>query len=248
KIIHLDVPNYIQIRSSTSTEKPTATQTSSPTTTQAKCNTVTEKVSSIPNLDRIDQEQLPLDGKYKYPSSDGFGVNVYIVDTGINLDNVEFEGRAKFGGTLESIGISVNNATESAIGLGIHVVVAAGNFGVDACDFTPASAPNAITVSATEAMSDNFPNFSNFGPCVNILAPGVNITAAGNKRSTDLMTLTGTSQAAPHVAGAVALIISSSGNRSPAEMKIELDNLSTKDVINGLYFPDRPITPNRLLR
>ncbi|CAG8781745.1 9657_t:CDS:2, partial [Racocetra persica] len=70
------------------------------------------------------------------------------------------------------------------------------------------------------------------------------ITAAGNLSPTDLLLLSGTSQAAPHVAGTIALIIASSGNRSPDKMKEFLDKLSTKNVVKGFIGS----APNRFLR
>ncbi|CAG8831267.1 33797_t:CDS:2, partial [Racocetra persica] len=93
----------------------------------------------------------------------------------------------------------------------------------------------------TETDSDAIAIFSNFGNCTNIFAPGTLITAAGNQSSTGLITFDGTSQASPHVAGTVALIIASSGNKSPDQMKKFLDNLSTKNVVKNL---DK-VTPNR---
>ncbi|CAG8681733.1 2458_t:CDS:2 [Racocetra persica] len=247
--------------------------------------TPTTETSTIPNnLDRIDQPSLPLDGIYNFPSSAGSNVNVYVVDTGINVNHTEFGGRAIFGPVFcegcppyDDNGMSIgffdtsfvlNNAT-AEVGLkGVHVVLAAGNSATNACLFTPQSAPNAITVAATETNTDSITDFSNFGICVNIFAPGnnlklaltadlwnwshgilqevicTNITAAGNRSSTDLIAFTGTSQASPHVAGAVALIIASSGNKSPDEMKKFLDDISTKDVVTG-YIID---TPNRFIR
>ncbi|CAG8636538.1 2213_t:CDS:2 [Cetraspora pellucida] len=211
------------------------------------------------NLDRIDQPSRPLDGSYTYPASSGNGVNVYIVDSGINIDNVEFEGRATRGPVfcsgcpnIDDLGMSlqsdlsqaVNNAIRQLTTLGIHVIVAAGNFAKDACTITPASAPDAITVAATDTDTDTIADFSDFGTCVNIFAPGTNIAAAGNKNSSALSIYTGTSQATPHVAGTVALIIASGGNRSPAQMKIDLDNLSTKNIVLGNING----SPNRFLR
>ncbi|CAG8810172.1 4854_t:CDS:2, partial [Racocetra persica] len=126
---------------------------------------------------------------------------------------------------------TLNNATVEVGKRGIHVVAAAGNDAENTCLTTPASAPNVIAVGATDAKTDVIADFSNIGKCVNIFAPGIEITAAGNESPTDLVTFTGTSQASPHVAGTIALIIASSGNRSPDQMKKFLDNLSTKNVV-----------------
>jgi subtilisin family serine protease len=139
---------------------------------------------------------------------------------------------------------SVNMATKKAVDAGIHVVVAAGNSAVDACNVSPASTPGAITVGATENESDEITNFSNRGPCLDIFAPGRNIMSAGSKSPVDVSVLSGTSFSSPHVAGAIALIISKRGNLSPAKMTQELLKQSTKGVVKGL---DRK-TPNNFLR
>ncbi|EXX79087.1 Prb1p [Rhizophagus irregularis DAOM 197198w] len=129
---------------------------------------------------------------------------------------------------------SMNNIIENLTNAGIHVVVAAGNDDTDACKSSPSSAPTAITVGATEEDSDQVVDFSNFGRCLDIFAPGVNIKGAGNQSDDDVLELSGTSQASPHVAGTIALIISEFGNRSPNEMSNILNRLSSKNTIKGL--------------
>jgi subtilisin family serine protease len=120
---------------------------------------------------------------------------------------------------------------------GIHVVVIAGNTAegapgpVDACTISPASELSAITVGATEEFSDAVTGFSNFGKCLDIFAPGTNILSAGIASNVATKRLDGTSQAAPHVAGTVALIIGEFGDSSPAKMAMTLNNFATKGVI-----------------
>src|SRR5688572_2676185 len=98
--------------------------------------------------------------------------------------------------------------------LGIHVVASAGDNSRDACKSSPASAPQAITVGATEKFTNNVTNTTNFGSCVDIFAPGRDIIAAGALNTT-LSKASGTSQACSHVTGAIALIISKKGNLKP---------------------------------
>lgn len=138
---------------------------------------------------------------------------------------------------------AVNDAVKALTDAGVHVVVAAGNEAVDACLDSPSSEPSAITVAASDA-DDTLAFFSNFGRCVDIIAPGVQIESVGIENDDSTQVFSGTSQASPHVAGTIALIISKSGNKTPADMADELLGLSTGDEINGL---DRT-TANQFLR
>jgi len=144
------------------------------------------------------------------------------------------------GGTSQAIDKVVNDLTVA----GIHVVVAAGNESEDACNGSPSAAPSAITVGATEDTSDRITNFSNFGKCIDIFAPGRRIKSAASNNNNGSVIFSGTSQASPHVAGAVALFIAKSGNTSPKSMASEIIKLSTEDVVDGLDSS----TPNRFLR
>jgi subtilisin family serine protease len=87
------------------------------------------------------------------------------------------------------------------------VVTAAGNEAENACVTSPASAPAAITVGATDR-NDRRPSWSNYGSCVDLFAPGVDITSAYSSGATATRMMSGTSMASPHVAGAAALVLS----------------------------------------
>jgi subtilisin family serine protease len=107
--------------------------------------------------------------------------------------------------------VSVNKAVRVLTEAGVPVVVAAGNENQDASNISPASEPTAFTVAATTT-SDSRAPYSNFGPSVDIFAPGSSVTSAGVVDDYSTATLSGTSQACPHVAGVMALYF----ERSPS--------------------------------
>ncbi|KAG0301444.1 hypothetical protein BGZ98_008354 [Dissophora globulifera] len=102
-----------------------------------------------------------------------------------------------------------NAAIQEAMKLGIHFSIAAGNDGKDACKYSPASTPGAMTVGATDK-DDTIASYSNWGPCVAIYAPGSNIVSAWTGSATATHLQSGTSMASPHVAGLMALLLSES--------------------------------------
>jgi subtilisin family serine protease len=123
---------------------------------------------------------------------------------------------------------------QAAVEAGITVVVAAGNTSSDACTTSPAAAPGAITVSATAQNSTWASSFSNFGTCVSILAPGVNIPSVDASSPMNARTLSGTSMASPQVAGTAALYLALHKLATPADVKQALTSHALASVISGV--------------
>lgn len=145
----------------------------------------------------------------------------------------------------------VNEAKDTAVQRlteqGIFVAVAAGNDTQDACEFSPARSPHAMTVGATDRF-DKFAFYSNYGTCVDILAPGSDVTSAWNSSEYSFNSLSGTSMATPHVAGAAALILAARPQASPAEVKQTLlDNAVTGAITGTEEAGAVPATVNLLL-
>lgn len=127
---------------------------------------------------------------------------------------------------------SFNTAIAAMIDKGITTVVAAGNSRADACGYSPASTPEAITVGATDRF-DTRASFSNFGDCVDIFAPGVGIASANAKNYTSPVLLSGTSMASPHVAGVAALILGSSPQATTAQVEERIYAMSRPGIVNN---------------
>ncbi|KAJ7188904.1 serine-type endopeptidase [Mycena filopes] len=235
--------------------------------------------------------------RYEYDDQGGEGVDVYVIDTGINIAHQEFQGRASWGktipqndvdedgnghgthcaGTIASrkygvakaanvIAVKVlgsngsgsmsdvvagvvfaaeaaqakakaadaevaatgktahkgsvanmslgggkspalDRAVNAAVDSGLHFAVAAGNDNRDACSYSPAAAENAVTVGAS-TLGDERAYFSNFGKCVDVFAPGLNILSTWTGSPTATNTISGTSMASPHTAGLLAYLLS----------------------------------------
>jgi subtilisin family serine protease len=135
---------------------------------------------------------------------------------------------------------SLNAAVQGVINQGIPVVVAAGNANENVINTSPASAPNAITVGAIDS-TDTRAWFSNFGPIVDIFAPGVNIYSAWAGSDKDYAWLDGTSQATPHVAGLAAYYMI---KEKAVGAKAVLDKIVSKSVKNLVKDPAN--SPNRI--
>jgi hypothetical protein len=127
---------------------------------------------------------------------------------------------------------AVNDAVTKAIAKGVVFVVAAGNSSDDACGYSPASTPAAITVGASDK-NDASASFTSFGKCVDIYAPGVNILSVGIGNDQDTDTMSGTSMASPHTAGVAALYLEASPSASPSQIASNMVSLGTKNVIQN---------------
>lgn len=140
----------------------------------------------------------------------------------------------------------VDTAVANSIADGIVYAVAAGNSTADACRYSPARTPTAITVGAT-TNTDARASYSNYGSCVDINAPGTNITSAWLTSDTATTTISGTSMATPHVAGAAARYLQTHLTATPQQVRDALVNGATNGKITGLTKNPYKTTPNKLL-
>jgi subtilisin family serine protease len=272
-------------------------------------------VSPTPSwgLDRIDQRTNVATNSYSF-ATNGSGVTVYVIDTGIYTSHSQFTGRTRIGydafgsngidtnghgthvaGTiagstygvapaaslvsirvLDSTGAgsvsgviagidwaitdhvsgpavinmslgagksaSLESAVDRAFNDGITVVSAAGNSNVDACNTSPGgNKASGLTVGAT-TITDARASYSNFGACLDLFAPGSSITSAGISSTTASAVMSGTSMAAPHVAGLAARYLSAATSASPAQTMSAIIGATTPNVVTSAG----TLSPNKL--
>ncbi|MFF3338569.1 S8 family peptidase [Streptomyces flavidovirens] len=134
-------------------------------------------------------------------------------------------------------------AVRNSIASGVTYTVAAGNDGLPANLYSPARVAEAVTVGATD-VKDARASFSNWGPQLDLFAPGVAISSAWNTGDTATKTISGTSMAAPHTAGAAALYLAGHTSATPADVSRALTEKAAKDKVTGAGLA----SPNRLLQ
>lgn len=142
------------------------------------------------------------------------------------------------GGTSTALDDAINRVVNKDI----VVVVAAGNNNADACNYSPSRVPAAITVGAT-TNQDQRANYSNYGKCLDVFAPGSNITSDWYSSNTATATASGTSMASPHVAGLAAILRAIYTGENVSQITNRILNKATTNKVTD----SQTGSPNRLL-
>jgi subtilisin family serine protease len=137
----------------------------------------------------------------------------------------------------------VDNALQRVIDDGMTAVVAAGNQAEDACTLSPGRLSTAVTVGATDLSDSRDTEYSNHGPCLDLFAPGTAILSTWHSSNSATNTMSGTSIAAPHVAGAAAVLLSQEPTWTPEQVTDHLIDEATTGVVSNRGSG----SPNRLL-
>ncbi|WP_306210103.1 S8 family peptidase [Actinoplanes sp. RD1] len=145
---------------------------------------------------------------------------------------------------------TLDAAVSASIASGVTYTISAGNDNSDACNYSPADVPAAITVGASNSVYERGTNWgsaiygSNYGTCLDLFAPGQNILSANNKTDRATKLMTGTSMAAPHVAGAAALLLALQPQATPAQVAATLTGIATTGLLRA---DNLNRSPNKLL-
>jgi len=173
----------------------------------------------------------------------GSGSNAGVID-GVNYVAQVASGPSVANMSLGGgVSAALDRAVENAINLGITFVLAAGNSTANACNTSPSRVGPAITVGAT-TNRDARSGFSNFGTCVDIFAPGSQITSTWSTSNSATNTISGTSMASPHVAGVAALYLDQVPSASPAQVEVAIESAAVTGRLTGI----RAGSPNLLLQ
>jgi len=128
---------------------------------------------------------------------------------------------------------AMKDAVDATVNSGVTVVVAGGNDNSDACRYSPAFVPSAITVGSTTSR-DARSSFSNYGACTNIWAPGSDVVSASHRSDTGSTSMSGTSMACPHVAGGAALVLEANPTMKASAVLSKLQDDALTGAISGL--------------
>ncbi len=163
----------------------------------------------------------------------GSGTNSGVI-AGINYVTQNASGPAvanmSLGGGNSS---ALDQAVRNSINSGVTYVVAAGNSNANACSGSPNRVAEALTVGSSTS-SDARSSFSNYGSCVDLFAPGSSITSAWHTSNSATNTISGTSMASPHAAGAAALYLEDNPSASPASVNAALVGAATPNRLSSI--------------
>lgn len=137
---------------------------------------------------------------------------------------------------------ALDNAVRNSLASGVTYVIAAGNNNANACNYSPARVTDALIVGNVNS-SDTRNSTSNYGSCLDLFAPGTNITSAWYGSDTQTHTISGTSMAAPHVAGIAAMYLEWIPGSLPVDVQYAIDQNGTWDVVSnrGTNSPNRVV-------